>query len=151
MAIYHASAKIISRSGGKSILASAAYRAGDKLTDERLGKSFDYTKKQGVDSTIILAPDNAPDWVKNREKLWNEVEAAEKRKDSQLAREFNIALPIELDKEQMKDLALSYVRSQFVERGMIADVAFHDLETSNPHFHVLLTMRDITEQGLAFE
>ena len=104
MAIYHASAKIISRNGGKSVLASAAYRAGDRLTDERLGKSFDYTKKQGVDSTIILAPDNAPDWVANREKLWNEVEAAEKRKDAQLAREFNIALPVELTLEQMKDI-----------------------------------------------
>ncbi|PSF30442.1 hypothetical protein C7H19_23885 [Aphanothece hegewaldii CCALA 016] len=149
MAIYHASAKIISRNGGKSVVASAAYRAGDLLTDERLGKSFDYTKKSGVDSTIILAPENAPDWVKKREKLWNEVEAVEKRKDSQLAREFNIALPVELDKEQMKDLAKSYVQEQFVNRGMIADVAFHDLKSDNPHFHVLLTMRDITEQGFS--
>ncbi|GFE72118.1 MobQ family relaxase [Chroococcus sp. FPU101] len=149
MAIYHVSAKIISRNGGKSVLASAAYRAGDLLTDVRLGKSFDYTKKQGVDSTLILAPSNAPEWVKNREKLWNEVEAAENRKDSQLAREFNIALPVELDQVQMKDLALSYVREQFVNRGMIADVAFHDLASDNPHFHVLLTMRDITEQGFS--
>ena len=149
MAIYHVSAKIISRSGGKSVLASAAYRAGDLLTDVRLGKSFDYTKKQGVDSTIILAPENAPDWVFNREKLWNEVEAAENRKDSQLAREFNIALPVELNKEQMKNLAFEYVQEQFVNRGMIADVAFHDLNTDNPHFHVLLTMRDITEQGFS--
>ncbi|WP_206817945.1 MobQ family relaxase [Chroococcus sp. FPU101] len=151
MAIYHASAKIISRSGGKSILAAAAYRAGDKLTDQRLGTRFDYTKKQGVDSTIILAPENAPDWVRNREKLWNTVEAAENRKDSQLAREFNIALPVELKKEQMKDLALEYVQEQFVNRGMIADVAFHDLNSDNPHFHVLLTMRDISEQGFSLK
>ncbi|GFE72051.1 MobQ family relaxase [Chroococcus sp. FPU101] len=149
MAIYHVSAKIISRSGGKSVLASAAYRAGDKLTDVRLGKSFDYTKKQGVDSTIILAPSNAPEWVYNREKLWNQVEAAENRKDSQLAREFNIALPVELSNELRKDLAKSYVQEQFVNRGMIADVAFHDLYSDNPHFHVLLTMRDITEQGFS--
>ncbi|PSF30993.1 hypothetical protein C7H19_23495 [Aphanothece hegewaldii CCALA 016] len=149
MAIYHVSAKIISRSGGKSVLASAAYRAGDKLTDQRLGKSFDYTKKQGVDSTLILAPKNAPDWVSNREQLWNQVEAAENRKDSQLAREFNIALPVELNNEQMKDLAKSYVQEQFVNRGMIADVAFHDLDSDNPHFHVLLTMREITEQGFS--
>ena len=151
MAIYHVSAKIISRSGGKSVLAAAAYRAGDQLTDVRLGTRFDYTKKQGVDSTIILAPSNAPDWVSNREKLWNEVEAAENRKDSQLAREFNIALPVELNNEQMKDLAKSYVQEQFVNRGMIADVAFHDLNSDNPHFHVLLTMRDITEQGFSLK
>lgn len=147
MAIYHASAKIISRSNGKSVVAAAAYRVGDKLKDERLGESFDYTKKQGVDSTIILAPDNAPDWIYNRERLWNTVEAVERRKDSQLAREFNIALPVELNKEQMKDLAQGYVQEQFVDRGMIADVAFHDLDTNNPHFHVLLTMRDITKKG----
>lgn len=147
MAIYHASAKIISRSNGKSVVAAAAYRVGDKFKDERLGETFDYTKKQGVDSTIILAPDNAPDWIYNRERLWNTVEAVERRKDSQLAREFNIALPVELNKEQMKDLAQGYVQEQFVNRGMIADVAFHDLDTNNPHFHVLLTMRDITKKG----
>ena len=147
MAIYHASAKIISRSNGKSVVAAAAYRVGDKFKDERLGKTFDYTKKQGVDSTIILAPDNAPDWIYNRERLWNTVEAVERRKDSQLAREFNIALPVELNKEQMKDLAQGYVQEQFVNRGMIADVAFHDLDTNNPHFHVLLTMRHITKKG----
>ena len=147
MAIYHASAKIISRSNGKSVVAAAAYRVGDKFKDERLGETFDYTKKQGVDSTIILAPDNAPDWIYNRERLWNTVEAVERRKDSQLAREFNIALPVELNKEQMKDLAQGYVQEQFVNRGMIADVAFHDLDTNNPHFHVLLTMRHITKKG----
>jgi MobA/MobL family len=149
MAIYHVSAKIISRSGGKSVLAAAAYRAGDLLTDVRLGTRFDYTKKQGVDSTVILAPENAPEWVSNREKLWNQVEAAENRKDSQLAREFNIALPVELNKEQMKNLAFEYVQEQFVNLGMIADVAFHDLDSDNPHFHVLLTMREITEQGFS--
>jgi hypothetical protein len=148
MAIYHLNAQIISRSHGKSVVAAAAYRSGGKLEDKRLGETFDYTKKSGVDATIILAPDNAPDWVYNRERLWNIVEAVERRKDSQLAREFNIALPRELDRMQMQDLALGYVQEQFVARGMVADVAFHHLDAPNPHFHVLLTMRYITKEGL---
>jgi hypothetical protein len=151
MAIFHAEAKIISRGDGRSAVAAAAYRVGDKLKDERLGKTFDYTKKKGIDSTAILAPLNAPDWVHDREKLWNAVERAEKRHDAQLAREFDIALPIELSREEMKALAIAYTREQFVGRGMIADIAFHDLESSNPHFHVLLTMRDITPRGFGLK
>jgi hypothetical protein len=147
MAIYHLNAQIISRSHGKSVVAAAAYRSGGKLKDDRLGETFDYTKKSGVDATIILAPDNAPDWVYNRERLWNIVEAVERRKDSQLAREFNIALPRELNRTQMQELALGYVQEQFVARGMVADVAFHHLDSPNPHFHVLLTMRPITREG----
>jgi hypothetical protein len=147
MAIYHLSAQIISRSDGKSVVAAAAYRSGSKLKDEYLGETFDYTHKVGVDSTIILAPDSTPDWVYNRERLWNIVEAVERRKDSQLAREFNIALPKELSRSQMQELALGYVQEQFVARGMVADVAFHHLDAPNPHFHVLLTMRDITKEG----
>lgn len=151
MAIFHASAKIISRSGGSSSVSSAAYRSGEKLEDKRSGITYNYGRKQRVDSTIILATPSAPDWVKNRERLWNEVERSEKRKDSQLAREFNIALPTELSKDQMKNCALEYVQKEFVDLGMIADIAFHDLESHNPHFHVMLTLRDITPLGFGLK
>ena len=93
MAIYHLSAQIIGRSGGKSAVASSAYRAGEKLHDEHIGQTFDYTKKQGVDYTEILTPSNAPEWASDRNRLWNEVEKIEKSKNSQLSRELNIALP----------------------------------------------------------
>ena len=145
MAIYHLSAQIIGRSGGKSAVASAAYRAGEKLHDEHIGQTFDYTKKRGVDYTEILVPSNAPEWASDRSRLWNEVERIEKSKNSQLARELNIALPKELTREQQIELIRNFAKQQFVAKGMIADVALHNLAGENPHAHIMLTIRPFNE------
>ena len=147
MSIYHYSVSSIGRSSGKSATAAAAYRAGEKIKDERTGLTFDYTRKTGVDYTEILAPSFAPEWASERSLLWNEVERVERRKDSQLAREINVALPVELDKEQNLQLVREFVQEQFVSKGMIADVAFHHLNSHNPHAHIMLTMRELSESG----
>jgi hypothetical protein len=145
MAIYHLSAQIIGRSGGKSSVASAAYRAGEKLHDEHIGQTFDYTKKRGVDYTEILAPSNAPEWASDRNRLWNEVENIEKSKNSQLARELNIALPKELTRDQQIELIRNFAKQQFVAKGMVADLALHNLDEENPHAHIMLTIRPFNE------
>ena len=147
MAIYHLSMKILSRSKGYSAVASAAYRAGEKILDERTGVIHDYTRKNGVASTVILTPANAPAWCANRAELWNAVEKAERRKNSQLAREFELAIPRELAQDAARETVLNFVRENFVSRGMIADVAFHNLGGSNPHAHIMLSMRAITPDG----
>ena len=126
---------------------ASAYRAGEKIYNERDGLEHDYTKKDGVVFKEILAPENAPDWATDRAKLWNEVERVEKRKDSQLAREINIALPKELNREQQIELLRNYVQESFVSKGMIADTVIHDTDKGNPHAHIMLTMRDITQEG----
>ncbi len=144
MAIYHLSMKILSRSKGYSAVASAAYRAGEKILDERTGVIHDYTRKNGVASAVILTPANAPAWCANRAELWNAVEKAERRKNSQLAREFELAIPRELAQDAARETVLNFVRENFVSRGMIADVAFHNLGGSNPHAHIMLSMRAIT-------
>ncbi len=149
VAIYHFNAQIISRSGGKSATAAAAYRARNKVYDERTGLNFDYSYKDSADHCQILALQNAQDWVYDREVLWNKVEAAERRKDSQLAREINVALPVELSREEKIELGLSFVKNQYVSQGMVADVAFHDLDSHNPHFHVMLTTRQLEGEGFA--
>lgn len=146
MAIYHLSMQIISRSKGQSAVAAAAYRSAERLTDERTGENKYYVRKVKPD-TMILAPSNAPEWVQDRNRLWNEVEHAEKRKDSQLAREINIALPRELSKDQQKELIRSFIQEQFVDKGMIADIAIHRDDEENPHAHVMLTTREITADG----
>jgi hypothetical protein len=134
-----------------SALAASSYRSGEKLRDEQLGQTFDYTGREDVVHTEILAPQHAPDWASNREMLWNTVEAAEKRKDAQLARSLIIGLPRELSMEQNIDLVRQHVWEQFVARGMIADIAIHEKEAAdgqrNPHAHVLLTLRDVTANG----
>jgi len=151
MAIYHLSGSVISRSAGKSAVASAAYRSGEKMVDERQERVADYTRKQDVAYKEILLPENAPAWMANREKLWNAVEQGEKRKDAQLAREFNFALPKELSLAQNTALAREFVQKEFVERGMVADLCIHDHKTpegeEQPHAHVMLTMREVTEEG----
>lgn len=147
MAIYHLSAKVIKRSKGQSAVACAAYRAGGILHDERTGKQYDYTRKSGTDDSYILAPENAPSWVYDRNELWNAVEKSEKRKDAQLAREIDIALPIELSREQQKDLVDRFVKKNFVDKGMVADIAYHKLNSHNPHIHIMLTMRNIGAGG----
>jgi hypothetical protein len=145
MAIYHLSAKIISRSKGRTATASAAYRAGERIVDERTGLVFDYRKKRGVSLRTIYAPANAPQWATDRSRLWNEAEK-EKRKDAQVAREIAIALPRLLSERDRTVLLEHFVNSQFVRRGMVADVCVHE-NKNNPHAHIMLTTRSIGPDG----
>ena len=147
MAIYYFNASVISRSAGRSATASAAYRAAEKIKDSRTGEIHDYRKKKGVDEKFILAPDSAPNWARDRSKLWNKVEEEERRKDSQLAREIQLAIPVELNRNQQIELVTEYANDLFVKEGMIADVAFHELNSHNPHAHIMLTMREIDSNG----
>jgi hypothetical protein len=146
MAIYHLNAKVISRSAGRSATAAAAYRAGVKIKDERTGKVFDYRRKREVSYRRIYAPKNSPDWSTDREKLWNEAEIAEKRIDAQIAREVEVALPVELTEKQHIVLLERFIQTQFVKLGMVADVAIHN-KKGNPHAHILLTTRSINGNG----
>lgn len=147
MAIYHCSIKIISRGKGKSAVAAAAYRSGEALTNEYDGITHDYTRKGGIVHTEILLPDNAPAAYADRSVLWNAVEKAEKAKNAQLAREIEIALPHELTREQGISLVREYVKEQFVNAGMCADICLHDKNDGNPHAHIMLTMRPIEQDG----
>lgn len=150
MAIFHMSAQAITRSKGHSSVAAAAYRHGEKLTDEHTGEIHDYSKKNGVSDSVILIPEGADHKFLKPEYLWNTIEQSEKRKDAQLAREFNIALPVEMTDEQKKALAIDFCQEHFVKNGMIADIAFHKLDSDNPHFHVMLTTRSLTPDGSGF-
>lgn len=145
MAIYHCSIKVISRGKGKSAVAAAAYRAGEKITNEFDGETHDYTRKSGVVHTEILLPDHAPAAFSDRAVLWNAVEKIEKAKNAQLAREIEIALPRELTREQGISLVREYVKRHFVAAGMCADFAIHDTGGGNPHAHIMLTMRPFDE------
>jgi ATP-dependent exoDNAse (exonuclease V) alpha subunit len=147
MAIYHHSIKIISRGKGKSAVAAAAYRSGETITNEYDGITHDYTRKGGIVHTEILLPDHAPDEYADRTVLWNAVEKIEKAKNSQLAREIEIALPTELTREKNIELARDYVSHNFVAAGMCADVCIHDKNDGNPHAHIMLTMRPIEPDG----
>jgi hypothetical protein len=147
MAIFHLNLKTIGRSQGRSATGAAAYRAGVVIQDRRTGLTFDYTKKREIGGAEILAPPNAPGWTLSRAELWNRVEEAEKRKDAQICREIEFALPVELTPEQNKQLARDFINAEFVALGMLADVAFHKLTGQNPHVHALLTMRTITPEG----
>jgi len=147
MAIYHLSAKIISRSTGRSATGAAAYRSGSEIVDERTGLVHDYTRKGGVDGTALMAPAGAPEWATDRARLWNEVEQIEKRKDAQVAREIVVAIPRELGREKMAELVTGFAQDQFVKKGMVADVAFHHLDSENPHAHIMLTTRTIGPDG----
>jgi len=147
MAIYHFSAKAISRAAGSSALAAAAYRAGERLHDDRLGRTHDFTNKAGVVHSEVMLPEGANEAWSDREKLWNDVEAGELRKDAQLAREIEFALPREMTQQQAIELARDFVKAEFVDRGMIADLNVHwDIGAdgeAKPHAHVMLTMREI--------
>src|ERR1700688_4245721 len=151
MAIYRFEAKGIARSQGRSATASAAYRAAESIEDERTGTVFDYTRKRGVLHAEIITPPNTPAWMEDRAQLWNAVEKAEKRKDAQLARDLLLSLPHELTPEQRLDLVREFVTSEFVAKGMIADVAIHapdrQADERNHHAHVLLTMRELISGG----
>lgn len=150
MAVYVFSAKVIGRKQGRSIVAAAAYRSASRLTDAA-GNVHDYTRKEGVALTEILAPDDAPAWVKDRGRLWLTVEQTEKRKDAQLARELLLALPARLELADQTALLRSFLRAEFVRRGMVADVAIHLDNPTNPHAHVLLTMRELKPDGFGLK
>lgn len=147
MAIYHFSAKIISRKNGSSSVASSSYRSGEKLIDERTGIVHDYRRKKGVVYSDVLLPNNAPSWAEDRNKLWNEVEQIEKSKNSQLAREINIAIPKEFNEDLQIEFIKKYTEENFVSNGMVADIAIHDNKDGNPHAHIMLTMRAFDEEG----
>lgn len=147
MAIYHLSAKTVSRSSGRSSVGAAAYRTGTKLKNERDNLTHDYTKRDDVEYTEIMAPDHAPEWATDRERLWNEVEKIEVAKNARTAREVEIALPSELSREQQIALLKEYTKENFVDKGMVADIALHDKGDGNPHAHILLTTRPFNEDG----
>ena len=151
MALYHFSAKVISRANGSSVVAAAAYRSASRLHDQRLDRHHDFSNKAGVVHSDVMLPDAAPEEWRDREKLWNAVEAAEVRKDAQLAREVEFAIPRELDQAEGIRLAREFVAREFVTRGMIADLNVHwDVGADGmlkPHAHVMLTMREVGEQG----
>ena len=151
MAIYHASVKILGRSAGRSATASAAYRAGVEIEDTRTGQVHNYRRKRGVVHTEILAPESAPAWVHDRAALWNAVEQAEKRKDAQLARELELALPAELSVAENRALLRNFLQAECVHHGMVADLAIHQPprggDSRNLHAHVLLTMRHLQADG----
>ena len=143
IAICHIPIKIIQRSKGKSAVAAAAYRSGTKLTNEWDGLTHDYTHKGGVVHAEIMLPVHAPPEFADRSTLWNSVEQIEKARDSQLAREVEVALPRELTPEQQLALVRAYVKDNFVDAGMCADFALHDKGDGNPHAHILLTIRPL--------
>ena len=146
MAIFHMSISNISRGKGQSATASAAYRSGEKLYSERYDKTSFYPREVQPEA-FILKPEHAPEWTLNREQLWNEVEKIEKAKNSRLAKEFTIALPIELNDNEQKELVQNYVQKNFVDNGMVSDIAIHRDDKNNPHAHVLLTNRPFLENG----
>jgi len=152
MASYHFEAKMIGRSAGKSVVAAAAYRAGERIERAETGDCPDYRRKGGVVSTDLLTPDDAPTWSHDRAKLWNAVEAVENRTNSQLAREIELALPNELTEAEARDLALSWARDELTSRGMVADVCIHNPEpvpggSPNRHAHILCTVRGFDGDG----
>lgn len=172
LAIYHFSAQVLGRRPkvqkdgsvrpGSSAVAAAAYRSGERLQaagrgegDERVQpRVHDYSKRSGVSHSEVMAPPGSAPWLESREVLWNTVEAMEVRKDAQLAREFNMALPYELSHDQRVDLVRGFVEQQFVRLGMVADIALHDpdpdkgMSEKNFHAHVMLTLRKATRDGL---
>jgi hypothetical protein len=157
MAIYHLEVKIISRGSGKSAVEAAAFQSNEKLVNSYNGLTHDYSKLHDVEYTEIMLPDGAKPELSDRETLWNAVEAAEKQKNSQLAREVEIALPIELDRSERIQLVREYVKQNFVDAGMCADIAVHvsadenadpeAVKRDNPHAHIMLTMRPINLDG----
>ena len=122
MAIFHLSVKTISRSAGRTATAAAAYRAGARITDERTGEIHDYGRKRGIESATLIVPDNAPEWARDRHLLWNAAEQAERRRNSTVAREFEIALPAELSPEGRAELAHDFARRIVKTHRCAADV-----------------------------
>ena len=147
MAIFHLEAKVISRGAGRSACAASAYLSCSKILNDYDGIQHDYTRKSGLVWQQVFLPEFAPQEWSDRAVLWNAVEANEKTKDSRLAREFVVALPTELGKDQWTELLTEYIQSNFVAEGMCADVAIHDTDGHNPHAHIMLTVRPLNEHG----
>ncbi|PIT05468.1 conjugal transfer protein TraA [Bradyrhizobium nitroreducens] len=151
MAIYHLHVKVIGRRAGSSAVAAAAYRSASRLRDNRIDRVQDFSGKRGVVHSEVLLPDGAPEMWGDRERLWNDVEASELRKDAQLAREVEFALPREMTEAQGIALARDFVEAEFVDLGMVADLNVHwdsgEDGMAKPHAHVMLTMRSVDEDG----
>ena len=153
MAIFHLAAKVVSRKSGQSVVAKAAYNAREELTEERTGEVKDYTRAQGLLFSGIYTPANAPAWAHDRAQLWNKADQAENRKDSTLAREYELALPHELNSEQQRFLVQDFVKESFTRKGYAADVAIHAPDRQgdkrNYHAHILVTDRRLEINGFA--
>ncbi|WP_281282977.1 MobQ family relaxase [Rubellimicrobium rubrum] len=153
MASYHLSVKTVQRSAGRSATAAVAYRAAERIACEREGRVHDYRAKQGVEASFIVAPEDAPTWVHDRQALWNAAEARETRSNSVTAREWELALPHELDAGGRRLLVESFARELVSRYGVAADVAIHaphrEGDQRNWHAHVLTTTRALTREGLA--
>lgn len=147
MAMFHCSIKIIGRSKGRSAIASAAYRSGERLYNEETGLIHDFTRKGGVVMSEIMLPENAPEEYKDRQKLWTEVQKIEKRSDAQLAREVEVAFPVEMSRDEQIECVRAFIYENFVSKGMCADFAIHDVNGENPHAHIMLTVRGFDENG----
>lgn len=149
MAIYHLEAKVVRREKGRSAVAASAYLSCSKILNDYDGVQHDYTRKKGLVWQEVFLPENAPTERQDRSVLWNAVEESEKTKDSRLAREFVVALPIELNKSEWQKLLTEFIQEQFVSDGMCADVSIHDPHPPghNPHAHIMLTVRPLDEQG----
>ncbi|EAW2474789.1 MobA/MobL family protein [Salmonella enterica] len=148
MAIFHLDFKIVKRSEGMTSVAKAAYHARTRITDDRIGEVFDFSHRTDLHGHIILAPVSAPAHiVESSSALWNEVERVERQNNGQTARYFDVAIPVELNNDDKKKLVAEYCQKNFVDKGMIADIAFHDLDSKNPHAHVMLTLKTITAAG----
>ena len=143
MAIYHMQAKVVSRGSGRSAVAASAYMSCSRMYNDYDGIQHDYTRKQGLIYQEVMLPPMAPSKWNDREQLWNAVEENEKTKDSRLAREFVVALPVELDKDSNISLLQDFIKKNFVDMGMCADFAIHDTDGHNPHAHILLTVRPL--------
>lgn len=147
MAIYHFSLKVISRNKGQSAIASSAYRAGEKLKEEETGEIKDFSNKKGIVHSEIQLPPQAPREFLDRQSLWNAVQKKEKKSNARLAREVEVAIPQELNRETQVKLVHDYVQQNFVDKGMCADWSIHDKDDGNPHAHIMLTTRSITNKG----
>lgn len=147
MASYHMCCKVISRGQGRSATAAAAYRAAERIYDRRTGLEHDYERKRGVVRSEVLLPRDAPELYRDRGELWNAVEAAETRSNSRLSREFEIALPRELCRDEQFELARGWAERELVSRGMCADVCMHDRGDGNPHAHIMCTTREAGPDG----
>jgi ATP-dependent exoDNAse (exonuclease V) alpha subunit len=151
VAIYHLSVKTVSRSSGRSATAAAAYRAGEEIVDERTGLVHDYTRRSGVVSAELTLPANSPAWAGDRSALWNAAEQSETRKNSTVAREFEIALPDELTPEQRRQLVGTFAKELADRHGVAVDAAIHlpdrEGDKRNHHAHVLTTTRRLGPEG----
>lgn len=148
MAIFHLDFKIVKRSEGMSSCSKAAYHNRSRITDDRTGNTYDFSHRTDLSHHQILAPASAPSHIiESSTTLWNEIERVERQKDGQTARYFDVAIPCELNNADKIKLVVEYCQKNFVDKGMIADIAFHDLDSKNPHAHVMLTLKPITAEG----